>query len=66
MNVEGLNHPELGNMSEEDLNAWIVEHYMELDESYFEDLDKIDAARVAAKLSAEDYSGVAADVVNLK
>jgi len=66
LNVEGLNHPELGNMSEEDLNAWVVEHYMELDESYFEDLDKIDAARVAAKLSAVDYSGVAADVVNLK
>lgn len=64
--VEGLNHPELGQMSYDDLTQWVINHYNELDDSYWEDLDKLEEAREADSLAVSDYSELATKVVNLK
>lgn len=61
-----LNHPELAQMSEDELNKWVVDHYAELDDSYQEDLFILGEAYNAARAEEPDYSSVAEAVVGLK
>ena len=53
-------------MSYDDLTQWVIAHYDELDDSYWEDVDKLEEAREADSLAVGDYSELATKVVNLK